>query len=257
VSESNGGGGDASLVECSQIFSTGCKVFCAYTAPMKTFVAFLAFCMAAVSTSAQELVSFPTDDGGLVYSVIYGEGERAVVLAHGGRFDKESWDEQGRALAKAGFRVLAFDFRGHGKSRGPATAAGPDHGRHRDVLAAVQYLRTGGARMVSVIGASMGGDYAAEAAEAEPKAIDRLVLIAGGAYTPLQRMTGPKLFIISRHDVIGDNQPRLPAIRAQYERASAPKEFVVLEGSAHAQGIYATSERDRLMSEILRFLSAP
>jgi len=87
--------------------------------------------------------------------------------------------------------------------------------------------------------------------------IDRLVLLAAGAYTPLRRMAGPKLFIMSRNDVIGDNQPRLPAIRAQYERATGPKEFVAFEGSAHAQAIFATSEGDRLMREILRFVSAP
>ena len=47
-----------------------------------------------------ELASFPTRDGGLVYGNLYGEGERAVVLAHGGRFTKENWDEQARALAR-------------------------------------------------------------------------------------------------------------------------------------------------------------
>jgi len=225
---------------------------------MKTLVAFGTLVMAAIPTRAQELVSFPTQDGGLVYSLTYGKGDSAVVFAHGGQFDKESWDEQCRALANTGFRVLAFDFRGYGKSRGPANASKPGNdGRHHDVLAAVQYLRTSGAKTVSVIGASMGGDYAAEAAESEPKAIDRLVLLAAGAYTPLRRMAGPKLFIMSRNDVIGDNQPRLPAIRAQYERATGPKEFVALEGSAHAQAIFATSEGDRLMREILRFVSAP
>ncbi len=33
-----------------------------------------------------ELVSFPTEDGGIVYADVYGSGERAVVLAYGGRF---------------------------------------------------------------------------------------------------------------------------------------------------------------------------
>ena len=44
----------------------------------------------------------------------------------------------------------------------------------------------------------MGGDYAAEAAETEPAAIDRLVLLAFGAYTPLTKMKGPKLFTLAR-----------------------------------------------------------
>jgi pimeloyl-ACP methyl ester carboxylesterase len=204
---------------------------------------------------AQERVSFPTQDGGRVYAARYGTGSQGVVLAHGGRFSKESWDEQARTLADSGFLVLAFDFRGHGESRGPTP--NPAEGRRFDVLAAVDFLLRAGATRISVVGASMGGDYAAEAAEARPALIDRIVLIAAGAYTPLTRMKGRKLFIISRHDVIGENTPRLPAIRKQYEKASEPKEFLILEGAAHAQAIFATPQGERLMHEILRFLAAP
>jgi pimeloyl-ACP methyl ester carboxylesterase len=204
---------------------------------------------------AQEQVSFPTQDGGVVSATQYGDGKRGVVLAHGGRFNKESWDKQAQTLADSGFRVLAFDFRGHGESRGPTTQSA--EGRRFDVLAAVDFLRRAGATKISVVGASMGGDYAAEAAEARPDLIDRIVLIAAGAYTPLTRMKGRKLFIISRHDIIGEDMPRLPAIREQYEKASEPKEFVILEGSAHAQVIFATPQGERLTLEILRFLSAP
>ena len=41
--------------------------------------------------AAQKTVSFTTEDGGLVYADVYGEGDRDVVLAHGGRFNQESW----------------------------------------------------------------------------------------------------------------------------------------------------------------------
>jgi hypothetical protein len=76
---------------------------------------------------------------------------------------------------------------------------------------------------------------------------------------PTRRSSSRKreLFIMSRDDIIGDNTPRLPDIRRQYERASDPKEFVVLDGSAHAQFIFATNQGDRLMRDVLRFLSAP
>jgi pimeloyl-ACP methyl ester carboxylesterase len=207
-------------------------------------------------TPAQERLSFPADDGGVVSANVYGTGDRGIVLAHGGRLDKDNWHQQAQALASAGFRVLAFDFRGHGQSK--AAAGRPaDEGRRFDVLAAIRYLRNSGARTVSVVGASMGGDYAAEAAEAEPDAIDRLVLLAAGAYTPLVRAKARKLFLMSRDDVIGDNKPRMPPIRNQYEKASGPKEFVVLEGSAHAQALFQTNQADRVMREIVRFLSAP
>lgn len=206
----------------------------------------------APALSAQERVSFPTQDGGVVSADVYGNGSHGVVLAHGGRFSKQSWEKQAKVLVAAGLRALAIDFRGYGQSRAGHLSS---DGRHLDVLAAVDYLRQTGATTVSVVGASMGGDHAAEAAEVEPDTIDRLVLLAAGAYTALTRMRGRKLFILSRDDVMGESIRRLPAIREQYYRASDPKEFVILEGAAHAQFIFATEQGERLMQEILRFLS--
>jgi fermentation-respiration switch protein FrsA (DUF1100 family) len=87
------------------------------------------------------------------------------------------------------------------------------------VLAAVRHLRTTGATSVAVVGASMGGTAAADAAIQAPGEIDR--------------------------------------IRAQFERAPEPKRLVILEGTAHAQFIFATDQGERLLDEILRFLSEP
>lgn len=205
--------------------------------------------------SAQQSVSFPTQDGGLIYADMYGKSERGVVLAHGGRFKKISWEKQAQTLAAAGFRALSIEFRGEGQSRGGMQGRPLDEERHLDVLAAIHYLRKTGAKSVSVVGASMGGDYAAEAAEAEPAEIDRLVLLASGAYTPLIRMKGRKLFIVARDDA-NDDGPRLPRIQAQYEKALEPKELIILDGSAHAQFLFQTDQGERVMREILRFLSS-
>jgi dienelactone hydrolase len=207
------------------------------------------------AAAAQQGVSFPTQDGGLIYADMYGKSERGVVLAHGGRFKKNSWENQAQTLAAAGFRALSIEFRGEGQSRGGMQGRPPDEGRLLDVLAAIRYLRKTGATSVSVVGASMGGDYAAEAAEAEPGEIDRLVLLASGAYTPLTKMKGRKLFIVARDDA-NDDGPRLPRIRAQYEKALEPKELIILDGSAHAQFLFETDQGERVMREILRFLSS-
>ena len=206
--------------------------------------------------TVQGQVSFPTLDGGVVYADVYGEGEHAVVLAHGGRFNKESWTTEARELAEAGFRVVAFDFRGRGQSRGGPGATSADDGVHFDVLAAVQYARATGAGTVSVVGASFGGWAAGTAAVAAPGEVDRIVLLATTVDEP-ERLTGRKLFILARDDVRGGGILRLPEIRAQFERAEDPKELVVLEGSAHAQFIFETDQGERLMREILEFLSAP
>jgi esterase/lipase len=48
----------------------------------------------------------------------------------------------------------------------------------------------------------------------------------------------------------------LPRIQEQYEKAPEPKKLVVLEGSAHAQYLFETDQRDRVMEEILWWLKA-
>lgn len=207
--------------------------------------------------AAQVRVSFSTQDGGLVYADAYGKGDRGVVLAHGGRFNKESWEKQARALAAAGFRALAIDFRGYGQSRGPGQSDPMSAPLHFDVLAAVRYLRKTGAKTVSVVGGSMGGAAAGDASiEAKPGEIDRLVMLGASANGPPEKLKARTLFIVARDDASGSG-PRLPGIRAQYEKAPGPKELVILDGAAHAQLLFQTEQGERVMREILRFLSAP
>jgi len=221
----------------------------------KSFFASL-FLLASAAVAPQH-ISFPTSDGGVVFADIYGKGERGVVLAHGGQFNKESWEKQAQVLVGAGFRVLAFDFRGFGQSRGPVSKSRGD-GVEYDVLAAVRYMHATGAKTISVVGASFGGGAAADASMiAEPGEIDRLVLLAGWTDNPPEKIKGRKLFIVARDDSDGGGDFRLPHIRANYEKAVGPKELIILDGSAHAQFLFATDQGDRLMREILRFLTAP
>jgi pimeloyl-ACP methyl ester carboxylesterase len=216
----------------------------------------IAALLVVAPAAAQTAVSFPTDDGGLVYADVYGEGDRAVVLAHGGQFNKESWKKQAETLVAAKFRVLALDFRGYGKSKGPGDADSMDSPLYKDVLAAVRYLRKTGAKSVSVVGASMGGWAAGDASIASlPGEIDRLVFLGSAPTGPANKLKSPSLFIVARDDSSEDG-PRLPGIRAQYEKAPEPKQLIVLEGSAHAQFLFQTDQADRVMREILRFLSA-
>jgi pimeloyl-ACP methyl ester carboxylesterase len=209
----------------------------------------------AQAAAAQTHVSFATEDGGMIYADVYGVGARAVVLAHGGQFNKESWEKQARALVSAGFRVLALDFRGYGKSRGPGDSDPVDAPLQFDVLAAVRYLRSAGAKTVSVVGASMGAGAAGDASIASKSGeIDRLVFLGGAPNEPADRLKCPSLFIIARDDTSGDG-PRLPGIQQQYDKAPQPKSLIILEGSAHAQYLFQTNQSGRIMREILRFLS--
>ena len=181
--------------------------------------------------------------------------DRAVLLVHGGRFTKESWAPQVPALVGAGFEVLAIDLRGHGRSHGPGEADASDAQLALDVLAAVRYLHSHGAKTVSIIGGSMGGAAAGDApSTSNPGEIDRIVMLGAAPNLPADRLKSPSLFIVARDDTSGDG-PRLPGIRAQYEKAPQPKKLIILEGSAHAQYLFQTDQADRVMREISEWLN--
>lgn len=191
-------------------------------------------------------VSFPTSDGGLVHARLYGNSSRGVILAHGAVFNKESWRKQSELLARKDFLVLAIDFRGYGESRHETEK----NALHLDVLAAITYLEKRGAERVSVVGGSMGGGAAARAAVlAKPDQIDRLILLAHSPISQPDKLTGRKLFIVSRGDGIRNS------VQQQYEQAPEPKKLLLLNGNAHAQHIFKTPHASTLQDAIVRWLT--
>jgi pimeloyl-ACP methyl ester carboxylesterase len=203
--------------------------------------------------------AIPAPDGPAIQADVYGTGPRAVVLLHGGRFDKRSWQPQAEQLVQRGFRVVAIDFRAAVEGRaGRETPCGYDAAcLAKDVAATLTYLRRTGATSVALVGASLGGGAAAQAAiDAAPGTIDRVVLLAHMAIDHPERLTTPALFILARDDANAGG-PRLPGIREQYEKARGPKELVVVDGSAHAQFLFDSPQGDETMRAILRFLDPP
>ena len=221
----------------------------------------LSICVACFSTHAygQRSVTFPLQGQPVeIQADLYGSGTRAVILAHGGRFGKESWKKQAQAFASAGFLVLAIRFRGdRSNPDGSPGSFGSDADNAADVLAAVSYLHRIGAKTVSAVGGSLGGDAVGEAdAESRPGNIDRVVFLGSSGGSAPEKLSGRKLFIVARGDRSGSGL-RLPEISSNYQKAPQPKKLVILEGSAHAQFLFDTDQGPRLLNEILRFLSEP
>jgi len=222
---------------------------------MRALFGVIAALLLPAVVAAQKTIFFSTTDGGTIYADVYGEGGRGVVLAHGGRFNKESWEKQARVLAASGFRVLALNFRGYGSSKGPGDSEPMDAPQYLDVLASVRYLRKLGAKSVLVVGGSMGGGAAGDAAiAAAPGEIDRVVFLGSSPNGPAEKLKFASLFIVARDDASEDGL-RLPGIRAKYEKAPEPKELIILDGSVHAQFLFQSDQGERVMREILRFLS--
>lgn len=91
-------------------------------------------------------------DGAQIYYKDWGTG-RPVVLSHGWPLNSDSWEAQMLFLAENGFRVIAHDRRGHGRSA--QTWDGNEMDTYADDLAAViDALDLNG---VSLVGFSTGG----------------------------------------------------------------------------------------------------
>ena len=87
-----------------------------------------------------------------LYVKDWGTG-RPVVLIHGWPLSSDSWDDQAMALADAGYRAIAYDRRGFGRSSQPWS--GYDYDTLADDLKAV--LDHTGASDAAIVGFSMGG----------------------------------------------------------------------------------------------------
>ena len=95
-----------------------------------------------------------TQDGVTIFYKDWGpKTGPAVTLSHGWPLSADSWENQAYFLASHGFRVVAHDRRGHGRSDQPWDGNDMDH--YADDLAAV--IAAIGLREVSMFGFSTGG----------------------------------------------------------------------------------------------------
>jgi non-heme chloroperoxidase len=93
-----------------------------------------------------------TSDGTEIYYKDWGEGP-AVVFSHGWPLNADAWDGQLLFLAQNGYRAIAHDRRGHGRSS--QASSGNDMNTYADDLAAV--IEALGLNDVTLVGHSTGG----------------------------------------------------------------------------------------------------
>ena len=184
-----------------------------------------------------------------------GEGTVGVVLAHMLGSSQSAWGLFADKLVQEDFRVLTFDFRGHGQSIGERSASTAA----LDLGAAVDKMRSLGATKIFVIGASMGGTAAVVVAAAQklegvvtisaPAAIDKLD--AGAVVGTLDE---PSLFMVA-----ADDEKRfVDAARAFAAAAPQPKRLSILdETGAHGTDLLTEeATRVRVNELIVDFLIA-
>src|ERR1041384_5935894 len=93
-----------------------------------------------------------TKDGTEIYYKDWGAGQ-PVVLSHGWPLQSDSWEAQMLFLADNGYRVIAHDRRGHGRSG--QTWHGNEMDTYADDLASL--LDSLDLREVTLVGFSTGG----------------------------------------------------------------------------------------------------
>src|SRR5688572_5861445 len=124
-----------------------------------------------------------TKDGTEIYYKDWGEGP-VVMFSHGWPLNADAWDGQMLFLVQNGFRAIAHDRRGHGRSS--QAASGNDMNGYADDLAAV--IDALDLHDVTLVGHSTGGgEVARYIGRHGTKRVARAVLIA--AVPPLMLKT--------------------------------------------------------------------
>jgi non-heme chloroperoxidase len=118
----------------------------------------LAVLVSTASTAATrpevQMSTFTTRDDVTIYFKDWGPRDGApVILSHGWPLNADSWESQAFHLASNGYRVIAHDRRGHGRSSQPWDGNDMDH--YADDLA--QLIEQLDLRNVSLFGFSTGG----------------------------------------------------------------------------------------------------
>jgi pimeloyl-ACP methyl ester carboxylesterase len=231
-------------------------------------------------------VRFAAADGVELVGRLSGTGNVAVILAHGFSHGvgQEGWTRFVPAAVSRGYTVLTFNFRGFcdGKhcSEGPSQLGN----NWRDVMAAIGFMKTRGAKRIFLVGASMGGLAVLRAARMPDVDVSGVVSLSTPQFpskyyvgeprandaTParLRQIDEPKLFVAGTKDVqLPGTAPLRPGVksvrfaadaRRMFAAAKEPKELVLLDSSFHSSDLLTFAPADirkQTSDAVFRFLS--
>ncbi len=130
----------------------------------------------------RQMNTITTKDGTTIYFKDWGTGQ-PVVFSHGWPLNADAWDAQMLFVGQHGYRVIAHDRRGHGRSSQPWN--GNDMDTYADDLALIEALDL---KNVTLVGHSTGGgEVARYIGRHGSKRVAKAVLI--GAVPPIMLKT--------------------------------------------------------------------
>ena len=127
-------------------------------------------------------------DGTQIYYKDWGDGP-VVTFSHGWPLSSDAWDGQMLFLAQNGFRVVAHDRRGHGRSS-QASSGNDMNGYADDLAAVIEALDLTDATLVGH--STGGGEVARYVARHGTKRVAGVVLIAAVPPIMLKSATNPE-----------------------------------------------------------------
>jgi non-heme chloroperoxidase len=153
-------------------------------------------------------------DGTQIYYKDWGRGP-VITFSHGWPLNADAWDGQLHFLTQQGFRVVAHDRRGHGRSE--QTAFGNDMSGYADDLASV--IETLDLRNITLVGHSTGGgEVARYIGRHGTKRVARIILIAAVPPLMLKTSSNPEGLPLAVFDSI---RAGLKKDRSQYYKELA------------------------------------
>jgi non-heme chloroperoxidase len=142
-----------------------------------------------------------TKDGAQIYFKDWGSG-KPVVFSHGWPLDADAWDPQMLFLVQKGYRVIAHDRRGHGRSSQPGR--GNDMDTYADDLAAV--IDALDLKDATLVGHSTGGgEISHYVGRHGTKRVSKMVLISAVPPLMLKTEANPDGLPVSVFDGIRTN----------------------------------------------------
>ena len=170
-------------------------------------------------------------DGTEIYYKDWGKGP-VVTLSHGWPLCSDAWDAQMLFLAQNGFRVVAHDRRGHGRS-GQASSGNDMDGYAADLAAVIEALDL---REATLVGHSTGGgEVARYIGRYGTKRVAKAVLLAAVPPIMLKSASNPEglpieVFDKLRSDLIKDRSQFYKDLAVLFYGANRP-------GASVSQGI--------------------
>lgn len=199
-------------------------------------------------------VAYANFPGFHVWYTDSGPAGSAVVLLHAASGTSESWVQQVPALTQAGYRCIAYDRRGWGRTRVDVDGELPPAAASDDLHSLAEHLALD---RFHLVGTAAGAAVAVDYALSHPKRLLSLVLADGtaGVRDPdylalLERIRPPELLALPAH---------VRELSGGYRgmNAEGTRRWLDIEEASRRPGIAAQKPRHHVTWDLLETMRAP